>query len=92
MAKHHKRYGLPFPLKPLYAPWQFISMDFITDLPVSGGCDDRFTKMTHSVLLSVSSKTAVDLARTFAREIRRIHGLPQDITSDRDSRFAPTTW
>ncbi len=97
-AKRHKQYGLLSPLELPHAPWQSISMDFITGLPVSRGCDelwvivDRFTKMAHFVPLEVGSKTAADLARIFAREIWRIHGLPEDIISDRDSRFTSAAW
>ena len=31
----HQPYGLSSPLELLYAPWQFIAMDFITELPLS---------------------------------------------------------
>ena len=89
----HQQYGLISPLELLHTPMQSISMDFITGLPLSGGCDelwvivDRFSKMTHFVPLLVGSKTAASLAKISAREIWRLHGLPQDIVSDRDSRF-----
>jgi transposase InsO family protein len=97
-AARHQPYGLLNPLELPYAPWQSIAMDFITDLPLSEGCDqlwvviDRFTKMAHFVPLPKSGKTASDLARTFAREIWRHHGLPSDIVSDRDSRFTSEVW
>ena len=73
-------------------------MDFITGLPLSSGCDevwvivDRFTKMAHFIPLAVGGKTAADLARIFAKEVWRLHGLPADIVSDRDSRFTSATW
>jgi hypothetical protein len=38
-AAGHKKYGLLQPLQLPHAPWQSIAMDFITDLPVSSGCD-----------------------------------------------------
>jgi hypothetical protein len=65
-----------------YTLWQSIAMDFITDLPLSEQCDqlwvviDRFTKMAHFIPLSKNGKTASDLARIFAREVWRHHGLP----------------
>jgi hypothetical protein len=71
-----------------YALWQSIAMDFITDLPLSDGCDplwvimDRFTKMAHFLPPPTEGKTAKDLAIIFAREIWRHHGLPTDIVSD----------
>jgi len=95
-ASRHQPYGLPSPLELPYAPWQSIAMDFITELPVSEGCDqlwvviDRFTKMAHFVPLR--EKGAADLAKIFAREIWRFHGLPTDIVSDRDSRFTSEVW
>jgi hypothetical protein len=73
-------------------------MDFITDLPESRGYTelwvviDRFTKMAHFIPLAKGSKTAEDLARIFAKEIWRLHGLPKDIVSDRDSRFTSDVW
>ena len=48
--------------------------------------------MAHLIPLSPSGKTAEDLARIFTREIWRLHGLPWDIVSDRDSRFTADTW
>ena len=79
-----------------YAPWQSIAMDFITELPLSEGCDqlwvivDRFTKMAHFIPLR--EKTAADLAIVFAREVWKHHGQPTDIMSDRDSRFTLEVW
>jgi len=95
---HHQPYGLISPLKLPYAPWQSIAMDFITELPVSKGCDqlwvviDRFTKMAHFLPLPQNGKTAVDLAVVFAREVWKFHGIPTDIVSDRDSRFTSAAW
>jgi len=72
-------------------------MDFITELPLSEGCDqlwvviDRFTKMAHFLALKKEKKTAADLVVTFAREVWKHHRLPSDIVSDRDSRFTSET-
>jgi len=71
-------------------------MDFITELPLSEGCDqqgvviNRFTKMAHFIPLR--EKTAADLAIIFTREIWKHHGLPTDIVSDRDLRFTSEVW
>jgi hypothetical protein len=54
-AARHKAYGLLQLLEPAYALWQSIAMDYITDLPLSEGCDwlwviiDRNTKMAHYI-------------------------------------------
>ena len=87
-AACHQPYRLSSPLELPYAPWQSIAMDFITDLPVSEGCDqlwviiDRFTKMAHFIPLPRNEKTATHLATIFAREIWKYHGLPTDIVSN----------
>jgi hypothetical protein len=92
------KYGLLQPLELPYAPWRSIAMDFITNLPESTGCDqlwvvvDRFTKMAHFIPLQKDGKITTDLAKIFAKEIWKLHGLPTDIVSDRDSRFTSTTW
>lgn len=97
-ASRHKPYGFLSPLELPYASWQSISMDFITDVPESDGCDqlwvivDRFTKMAHFIPLAKDNKQAEDLAKIFAREIWRYHGIPSDIVSDRDSRFTSNFW
>jgi transposase InsO family protein len=73
-------------------------MDFITDLPESSRYDqlwvviDRFTKIAHFIPLQKDGKTTEDLARIFTREIWKLHGLPIDIVSDRDSRVTSSTW
>jgi transposase InsO family protein len=97
-AARNKPYGLLSPLEHPYAPWTSITMDFITDLPLSEDCDqlwvivDRFTKMAHFIPLHKDQKKAEHLVKIFAREIWRFHGIPTDIISDRDSRFTSTEW
>ena len=52
-SPRHRSYGLLQPLPIPENPWKSISLDFITDLPVSKGFDailtvvDRLTKMAH---------------------------------------------
>jgi transposase InsO family protein len=97
-SPRHTRFGLLQPLETPYSPWRSISMDFITDLPLSDGCSsiwvivDRFTKMAHFIPLKSDKKKTVDLAKIFLRDIWRLHGLPESIVSDRDSRFTSTFW
>ena len=94
-ATHHKSYGLLSPLETPYAPWTSISWDFITGLPESGDekyCSvwvvvDRFTKMAHFIPPQSNKLGAKELARIFAKEVWRLHGLPREVVSDRDSRF-----
>jgi len=95
-ATRHLPYGLSSPLELPYAPWQSIAMDFITELPISEGCNqlwviiDRFTKMAHFIPLR--EKTAADLAVTFKKKIWKHRGLPTDIVSDRDFHFISDVW
>ena len=87
-AARHQPYGLSSPLELPYAPWQSNAMDFITELPLSEGCNqlwvviDRFTKMAHFLPLKEEKKMAADLAVIFAREVWKHHGLPSYIISD----------
>lgn len=53
---------------------------------------DRYTKMAHFIPLPKDDTTAADLAKTFAHEIWRFHGIPSDIVSDMDLRFTSGTW
>jgi hypothetical protein len=48
---------------------------------------DTYTKMAHIIPLKKTNKKDEDLAIIFAREIYRLHGIPADIITDRDSRF-----
>ena len=92
---------LPGKLKPLEIPegrWSSIGMDFVVALPkAKNGCDaiivvvDRLTKRAHFIG-SKMTMTAVELAKTFNKEIVRLHGLPEEIVSDRDSKFTSNFW
>ena len=74
-------------------PWQYISVDFITKLPVSKDHDsilvvcDRFSKMSHFV--ATTEKTMVEgLARLFRDNVWKLHSLPESVISDRGPQFA----
>jgi hypothetical protein len=88
----HRRHGQ---LKPLPIPpraWKSVSMDFIVELPPSQGydaiyvCVDRLTKMAHFAPTN-SNVTAEQTAGLYLKGIFRIHGLPDDIVSDRGTQF-----
>ena len=97
-ASRHKRHGALHPLELSYAPWDAISMDFITQLPKSDGCStvwvivDRFTKMAHFVPVKDGQKTAEGCAKLFLENIWKLHGLPSSIISDRDPVFTSKFW
>lgn len=87
-------------LQPLPIPtqkWQSISMDFIMGLPKTQGKDciyvvvNRLTKYAHFFSISMDYK-APQVAKVFFTEIFRLHGLPRNIVSDRDSQFMRQFW
>jgi hypothetical protein len=90
--------GLLQPLPIPQDPWESMSMDLITDLPVTtDGHDsvivfvDRLTKLVH---IAATTKTAdsPEIARLFLKTVYRLHGMPKEIISDRDSRFTSSFW
>lgn len=96
-SSRHKPYGLLEPLPIPNRPWSSISTDFIGELPQSNGYNAisvwvcRLTKMAHFVPCRTST-TASDLARIFKDNIFRLHGLPEDIVSDRGPQFVSRFW
>lgn len=78
--------------------WESVSIDFITDLPrTRNGCNaimvvlDRLTKMVH-FSPTTTNVAAYEVARLFRRDVFRLHGLPRQIVSDRDTRFTSKFW
>ena len=78
--------------------WETVSMDLITQLPVTkSGNDaivvfvDKFTKMVHCVATTTTC-TADEIARIFFDSVVRLHGIPKYIVSDRDPRFTSKFW
>ena len=75
-------------------------MDFITNLPESGGfnavftCVERHTKLVRVTpcRMGESSLDAGGVARLFFDRIVRDFGVPQTIVSDRDPRFTGAFW
>ncbi|KAJ9526612.1 hypothetical protein QJQ45_017610 [Haematococcus lacustris] len=93
-----KPFGLLQPLPVPQHRWEQVSMDLITQLPVTPtGHDaivvfvDKLTKMIHTVP-TTTTVSAPDLAQLFFDSVFRYHGLPKVIISDRDPRFTSTFW
>ncbi|MBW0578252.1 hypothetical protein O181_117967 [Austropuccinia psidii MF-1] len=74
---HHKKFGLLKPLPIPNGPWICLSIDFITQLPLSNSFDsilvivDRFSKMV-VFIPTMSSITSLDLAHLFIKNIVRV--------------------
>lgn len=100
-AHRHKPYGKLNSLPQPSGPWQEITMDFITDLPVSRFDNneydsilvvvDRYTKMTRYIPVT-KTIDAVQLATKFIDQIVRFFGIPKGIVSDRGSVFTSNYW
>lgn len=89
---NHKPYGLLNPLPVPDQPWTSISVDFITQLPPSKGFTaicvfvDRFTKMAHFVP-TTDDVDAEGTVALFLQRVFSLHGLPDDVVSDRGVTF-----
>ena len=73
-------------------------MDFVIHLPITKkGHDailtvvDRMSKMVH-LIPTKTTVTAVQTAQLFYDHVWKLHGVPKDIVSDRDSRFTGHFW
>ena len=72
-------------------------MDFMGPLPVSNGHDyllvmiDCFTSEVHLIPMT-TRVTAKEVAWLFLKEIVRLHGVPESIMSDRDTKFTSRFW
>ncbi|MBW0561558.1 hypothetical protein O181_101273, partial [Austropuccinia psidii MF-1] len=94
---HHKKFGLLKPLSIPSGPWNSLSMDFITKLPLSNNFDsilvvvDRFSKM-EIFIPAYGTITSLDLAQIFISHVFSKHGLPVSIVSDRGSLFVSSFW
>ncbi|KAG1934059.1 retrotransposable element [Pimephales promelas] len=84
---------LPVPSR----PWAQIALDFITGLPLSRGNQviltviDRFSKAAHFVPLP-KLPSAKETAQVVVDHVFRIHGLPENVVSDRGPQFSSLFW
>jgi len=74
-------------------PWMYISVDFITKLPLAQGYNtilvvvDQLTKMIHFIP-TTEKMMAEGLAKLFRDNMWKLHGLLKSIISDRGPQFA----
>ena len=73
-------------------PWKYISVNFITKLPLAQGHDtilvvcDQFTKMAY--FIATTEKTsAKGLAKLFQDQVQKLYRLPESIVSNRGPQF-----
>ncbi|KAK3548074.1 hypothetical protein QTP70_004504 [Hemibagrus guttatus] len=94
---------LPEPQPVPQHPWSHFSMDFLTDLPSSGGFTtvmvviDRFGLQvdSHEAWKLIPMKglpTALQSAETLFQHVFHNFGLPEDIVSDRGPQFTSRVW
>lgn len=88
-------------LQPLPVPsdrWAEVTMDYITGLPCTvRGHDavlvfcDRLTKMVKFIACT-KTDDAAEAARLFRDNVFAVHGMPDELYSDRDTRFTSKFW
>jgi hypothetical protein len=92
-APRHRSFGLLRPLSIPSRPWGSITTDFITDLPTVKAKNsilvvvDRLTKMAHFTPCS-KSIAVEETAQSILDGIVRLHGILEEIVSDRGPQFA----
>ena len=99
-SKASQRVGADL-LRPLPIParrWETLSMDFVGPLPrTAAGHDfllvvvDKFSKACH-LIACAQTVTAADVAQLVYDGVVRLHGFPEAIISDRDTRFTSRFW
>ncbi|KAL2938982.1 Transposon Ty3-I Gag-Pol polyprotein [Bienertia sinuspersici] len=97
-AEHRRPSGLIQPLEIPTWKWDSISMDFVMGLPLTRSGKnaiwvivDRLTKTARFIAMK-DTWNMKQLADAYMKEVVRLHGVPTDIVSDRDSRFLSHFW
>ena len=95
--KRHAPIGLLCPIPIPTRPFEVVTMDFIPELPKSNGFDnilvvvDKLTK--YGIFIPCSTQiTEEETARLFFKHIIAQYGLPQQVITDRDSRWRNDFW
>ena len=97
-AEHQHPIGLLQPLPISKWKWETISMDFITGLPKSTKQNDAIMVVMDKLsnyyhfMPTTSTCKAIDIANISMKEIFRLHSMPKEIVSDRDTKFTSKFW
>ena len=91
-------HGLLHPLPIPTQPWESVSLDLVTGLPLTPrGFDtfitftDRLTKFIH-VVPTTKTVNGQGVAQLYFDHVFRLHGWPSNLVSDRDPRFTSAFW
>ena len=97
-SEHQRPQGKIQPLEIPMWKWESISMDFIAGLPRTPKGNnmiwvivDRVTKSVHFIPMK-DTWTRDQMAKAYRQNILKLHGVPKDIISDRDTRFVSKFW
>ncbi|KAJ4978703.1 hypothetical protein NE237_009483 [Protea cynaroides] len=97
-AERQRPAGLLQPLSEPAWKWDYITMDFVTGLPLTPRVVDavwvivdRLTKTARFIPIR-PQYTLERLAKLYVDNIVRLHGVPESIVSDRDPRFTSKFW
>ena len=97
--KHDRGAGTGYlqPLEIPVNPFDHISLDFVTGLPVSRGKDailvvvDKLTKYAHFIA-TTAEVTAEESAALLFKRVVKFFGMPSRIIGDRDPRWTSAVW
>ena len=91
--KHRHPMCLLQPLPIQYKKWEVVTIDFITKFLKETRQHesimvvvDKLTKDAHLFPIKMTH-TTTNIAEIYMREIARLHGIPKEIVSDRDTKF-----
>jgi hypothetical protein len=97
-AEHRHPMGL---LQPLPIPewkWKFVTSDFNTKLSRTTrqhdsimAVVDKLMKDAHFIPVRMMHK-ATNIAEIYMKEITKLHGVPKEIISNRDTKFTSNFW
>jgi len=78
--------------------WEVVTIYFITKLPIKMKKNDsimvvvdKLTKVAHFILVNTTQKET-NIAEIYMKEVVRLHGVPKEIFSERDSKFTSKFW